>query len=945
MKNFLSKLSLMKILCVIVVVCLVVAFISWLPQLGMKASDRPVVEVSALAAEKSAIDVTSDKDLLVAENGGKELYVNPSTLDITVVDTATQTYWKSQSSTGESDSTASGPLSITYIDSAGAETTWSGYDYCVADSGDEDEEEDEARGYSLARIENGFRAEMHFTSEASTNLEEYMPKQVSAEKYNEYFVDKVDELLKSGKIDEETKEQYDKALGMIYAISDDGEYYYNKYSGTPPVSATNILISLSKNVGYNVDLIREDSAEYGFTFTVTEDADFTVFADFTLDNGDLVVNVPTSEIVTGNADFTIKAIEVLPNFGMVLAEETDDGFIFVPDGSGALFDINSYDSGYTEYSRAVYDNTYYDTVYNQSEFRENITMPVFGMGSMADRSFKSAEEEEEEEAEAAEEGEETAEEAEEEAAEAEEAEEASDETAQAEESEEEEAAEIIDEGETAEEEAEETPAYNGFMGIIESGDTTATINVRLAADENSDADAPYNKVYPSFDIMQVSNVKVFGPYSDSDAKFTATTNPYDFDCRVRYKLYVDNANYYTMSQSYRDYLISEYNLTESFEETPKMFLDVIGALTIDARVMGIPYDKTVSMTTYDELAEIYDDLKDVDTVVSYSGVFNGGIYNKINTSAKLVGKNGSKSALDKLLSDKWDSLYLSVNPSEVYKDTAAFAPKKHALITFNGDPLETYKYNIPTGEFDETGKGFYTVAPKYLLNVVNKFSESAKTYKNLAIGDLGNLVYENLSDSDEWNPYESEIMIQSALETLADGRSLVLYNPNANRVKYAAVSADISRESSDYGLIRENVPFRQLVLNGLTDYTTLSVNTSSSDNAYFTLQALELASFPKYTITYKSVDRLKEANYNELFATEYSIFADQIKEQYATIKAEFEKIGTTKIKSHSVLDNKVYETTYDTGVKVITNYNTTPVETEYGVIAAEDYLVIEGGDN
>ncbi|MGN1097561.1 MAG: DUF5696 domain-containing protein, partial [Clostridia bacterium] len=118
----------------------------------------------------------------------------------------------------------------------------------------------------------------------------------------------------------------------------------------------------------------------------------------------------------------------------------------------------------------------------------------------------------------------------------------------------------------------------------------------------------------------------------------------------------------------------------------------------------------------------------------------------------------------------------------------------------------------------------------------------------------------------------------------------------------------------------------------------------SSNTAYFTLQAVELASFPKYTITAKSVDRLKEANYNELYATEYKLFADEIKSQYEEIKDAFDKIGTTKIKSHCVLDNKVYETTYDTGVKVITNYNTYEVDTAYGKIQAQGYLIVEGGD-
>ena len=349
------------------------------------------------------------------------------------------------------------------------------------------------------------------------------------------------------------------------------------------------------------------------------------------------------------------------------------------------------------------------------------------------------------------------------------------------------------------------------------------------------------------------------------------------------------------------------------------------------------------MTTYDDLAEIYEDLKAVNPIVSYKGAFNGGIYNKVNSDAKLTSSNGSKSDLDALLRDHWDSLYLNVNPSQVYKTSSSFKTK-HALVNFNGEPLKTYEYDIPTGEFNMHGNGFYTVAPAYLPNIVEKFSAAAADYKNLSIGDLGSLYYEDLRDGKHCSPYQGEQVIQNALQTLSQDRKLVLYNPNANRIGYAAVAADISRESSDYGLIKENVPFRQLVLNGLTDYTTLSVNTASSNKAYFMLQAMELAAFPKFTITAKGVANLKENNYNELFATEYGIFADEIKEMDQTIKDEFAKIGTTRIKSHQVLDDKVYETTYETGVKVITNYNTFSVTVNGETLDAQSYVIKEGGD-
>ena len=445
--------------------------------------------------------------------------------------------------------------------------------------------------------------------------------------------------------------------------------------------------------------------------------------------------------------------------------------------------------------------------------------------------------------------------------------------------------------------------------------------------------------------MQYSNVKVFGPYSTNAAKFLATTSSFDIDVKVRYKLYSENCNYYTMAVDYKDYLIEANDLQVEYATAPEIFLDVISSLTIEDRFLGIPYDRTVSMTTYSELDEILDDLAGVNKVVSYKGAYNGGIYNTVNLKAKKTGANGSKGDYEALMKEHGDSVYMATPISYVFKDTAKFNPVKHGLLGFDAEPAHVYEYDIPTGRFNLFGEGHYVLSPFYLPKAVESFSKSAGNV-NLAIEDLGNIVYANYDPEEEVNLYEGEQVIQNALTTLSENdRKLVLYNPFVSRMMFAEYSADISRESSDYGLIEHNVPFRQIVMNGLTTYTTLNVNESSSGKNYYLLQALELGSCPKYKLTYKSVDRLKESNYNELYSTEYKLNAENIKAMNASVSEAFAKIGTTEITGHKVLGEKVFETTYATGVKVVTNYNTLPAEVEgYGVIDAEGYVIVTAED-
>ena len=320
---------------------------------------------------------------------------------------------------------------------------------------------------------------------------------------------------------------------------------------------------------------------------------------------------------------------------------------------------------------------------------------------------------------------------------------------------------------------------------------------------------------------------------------------------------------------------------------------------------------------------------------------NGGIYNTVNLKAKKTGSNGSKGDYEALMKEHGDSIYMSTPVSYVFKDTAMFNPVKHGLLGYDSEPAKVYDYDIPTGRFNLFGEGHYVLSPFYLPEAVESFSETAGNV-NLAIEDLGNIVYANYSPEEEVNLYEGEQVIQNALATLsANDRKVVLYNPFVSRMKYAEYCADISRESSDYGLIEHNIPFRQIVMNGITKYTTLNINESSTGKAYYLLQALELGSMPKYKITYKSVDRLKENNYSELYSTEYKHNSENIKAMAETVAKEFAKIGTTEITGHKILGEKVFETTYATGVKVVVNYNTLPADVEgYGTIEAEGYVIV-----
>ena len=102
---------------------------------------------------------------------------------------------------------------------------------------------------------------------------------------------------------------------------------------------------------------------------------FNITLRYILDGGDFVVEVPYDEIRYRNS-FPITSLTVLPMFGA--AGVQDEGFMFVPEGGGALINLNN---------GKLSQNSYYANMYgwDYATFRNEVvnetknTFPVFGM--------------------------------------------------------------------------------------------------------------------------------------------------------------------------------------------------------------------------------------------------------------------------------------------------------------------------------------------------------------------------------------------------------------------------------------------------------------------------------------------------------------------------------------------------------------------------------------
>lgn len=855
------------------------ALIFYYPAFSLEAAAVPP------AASTSAVngaEIPVGGVVTVAQSDGRTLKLDTDNMILTLVDDATGITWSSAMDGAASDNLAAKALlEVTFRGEDNVETTWNTFQNCVA-----------FKDYKLFQIENGVRIEMDVNEGDSKVYLEYLPARFPRERYENFILPAVDQLLADGKITEAQHGRYKDYLHQCYRINPKAneperlpEYqsYDQFFAGSSPApSLRDALINLTGLVGYTREMLMEDCAQFGIVPTFHEPAQFNLAIEFTLDGGDLVAHIPTGDITAGNDFYKMQRIAVLPNFVALPAAAENDGYFLTPDGSGALLRFNTFVGSMTKYDRPYMDNNYYADYYFQSEFAEELRMPLFGVINGVE------------------------------------------------------------------------PATHGMLAIIEDGMDTANLHIALGTTTGSGKKATYsgiNKAYVSADTLEHASVKINGAYADSSPTYVADSGHIVMDFTVRYKPYTSEVSYYDMAMDYRDYLSAQSGVAITAPEGPATYVEVVGAVTLTDRFVGVPYDNITSMSTYKDVQAIVEALPE-GSVVQYDGAFNGGVISELNDGARLVKENGTVEELKALLTaaeKKNTKLYWQVNLSRVYDNGRTYVPYFHALRDYSNEAAEIYLYTPDTAMFNgrwDPIRAYTRVSPRYLPYLTHKFLAELDEQGldlNLAIGDLGHDVFADFRYNSTINQVQANDLVMDALATLNSKAGLALNDPSSEAAPMADYTVNVSRVSSQYASFYSTIPFRQLALRGLTGVVGQDVNLNSRDADYYLMQAAELGMGVKYTVTAQNPDILKSSHFESLYAASWEEWKDEILKTADACAELRAVIGGKEITNHVILAKDVFETTYEGGVRVISNYTALPYESADGVVEAGTWLLVQEG--
>lgn len=593
---------------------------------------------------------------------------------------------------------------------------------------------------------------------------------------------------------------------------------------------------------------------------------FKMALEYVISTNGLQVTLPANGLRYDETSYRITDFQVLPYMGASL--KTSDGYSFIPDGSGTIYELSTstitasrvYGEDYALYSNvAGYHNaTVRMPVFGQVEkifYPDLITPAVLdAVGNVITPAVYSK-----------------------------------------------------TEGETV---------SRGYVAIIEDGATMASIA------PNHLSYMSYTSVIPSFVTRQSDT-------SQSNWSVYACRR-YTGDYRIRYMLLSDDGkaasagltSYYEcswmgMACAYRDYMAANnetyQRLTEEDVETSiPLYIETFGCVDTVKKILSMPVTVSVALTTFEDVATMYDYLAGngvTNVNFKMTGYANGGLYSDVPYKLKWESSVGGKSGFKEL------AAYAKEKGFGIYPDFdfvyttngdggSAVKMKKNASRTIDNRYTTKRVYSATM----QTLVSYYqmVLSPATYSKFYEKLEKKYSKYKDVSTISLSTLGSELNSDYDENKTVLREEAKDYVVEALAyfkdEGYDLMINGGNSYTWAYADHILKVPLDSSRYNAEYLSVPFMGVVLHGYVQFAGDPLN-MEGDLSYAMLKAMENGASIYFVLSYANTELLKEDELlSQNYSVRYDIWQNRLVEIYKELNAVLGDVQTKLIIGHEFLD-------------------------------------------
>ena len=647
---------------------------------------------------------------------------------------------------------------------------------------------------------------------------------------------------------------------------------------------------------YTFDKLEEDHEITGYEGNEKEPPLFRMAVEYTLDKNGLTATIPAKSVRFNETNYRLSTIALLPYFGCTAIGKTtggegetygaytrNDGYVFIPDGSGTLLSFYNDDgtlkSGVQGGSMYGYDFAIESLTATEAN-AETYRVPVFGLVEeytiAKTRARKSLT------------------------------------------------------GVTPQPVIDRTEGKRGYLAIIEEGESFASIraNLRQTAWAGASGSTEYSTVYAIFTVKQNDSVNVGSSIGSSDSSMTATNDTkYIGNYSIRYTMLSDpdtakaagyssfDPSYIGMANAYRQYLIGNGAIDKlvagETDSTLPLYIHSFGALNAQDTFLSIPITVEKPLTTFEDVITMSEDLKSANiTNLNFilEGFANGNMSKPFYpTYVKWGKKVGGEKGLEQLLiyaGENDISIYPDFDFSTAYfvKTFSGFSYRKHAARAMSGRYTTKRDYDYVFQVIRKFGKGNVVSSGAYL----DLFAKFAKDYDQYEIGGIAalSLGSDLSSDFNEDYPITREDSKVNTMDLLAEMHdkygNVVIEGGNAYAWAYATDMLGIPLDNSRYQISSASIPFIGMVLHGYMNYAGGVINTSG-DIQYDVLKSLENGAALYFLLSYQNSNEFKNAfmmGLNENYSVNYKTWRDDVVKYYNQLNGAIGTLQTATITDH-----------------------------------------------
>lgn len=681
---------------------------------------------------------------------------------------------------------------------------------------------------------------------------------------------------------------------------------------------------------YSYEDLDADHAETEYESDETNPPVFKMALEYTIDDDGFTVRLPVNGLSFNESLYQLTSISILPYMGA--GNNAYDGYVFYPDGGGALFAMEDLvDAGTTTVSGKVYGA---DFAYHQitGTYQQAVRYPAYGIventryyvcttydnennpietpiaGVLYER-IQQAEKD----------GKTIAEDKHIGLADIK---------------------KLISSGSVT-----EKTTKRGFVAIIEEGDALTNMAYYHAGPLNN-----YDTVRMDFNPRPQDKYNLADSISvGNNTEWTVITDrKYTGNFKVHYIMLDDDsdstsgnsginddgqyaASWLGMAFAYRDYLEAKGQLqqltADQMSEDIPLYIESFGAEYTTEKIASIPVSVKRALTSAADVKTIYEELeKEGITNVNFklTGYANGGMYGKMPYKLKWE-KSVQKSDTevdDMTMQELFDyaaetdglSLFPDFNFAYVMS-TGWFdglSMRKHVVRTID-DRYASRKEYSPT---QQKYVSYYQMAisPAYMSHFYEEFMSRYLKMDNLtgiSVGSLGTALNSDFDEDEPYNREDARTFITRALEYISsaetkEGKTLevMLDGGNVYTWKYASHILNLPLDSSRYIKASYSVPFVGVLLHGYMNFAGTPLNMEGDVN-YAKLKAIENGASPYFLLSYKNTEILKEYyDWSHYYSVRYDIWKDDVVELYTELNEALRDVQDKIIINHQFLSGE-----------------------------------------